>query len=759
MKLNKNEETTTTAVGDLNAKTFGIDTKNGVIFDILRNKMYSNKIAAVAREITSNCRDANRENKKTETPITVQILEPNVLITSSDMQIVFKDSGVGITPDRMDNIFLNYGASTKRNTNKQTGGFGLGAKTPFAYTDTFTVITVCDHEGKRMKYTYTASITDRGGVGSGEMILFNEEETTEETGTSIVVPIKDSDKNEFEQEVLRATAFWKVKPQLMGFESKEWKFKHAHKEAAFSVIEDPEGHFYGKHALLSIDGIPYDVQLNELGLRSGFFSDTGMILLLEFKNGDLTISANREAVQYDRRTRTMLHWRLRQAKRTLIGVLNDKFGEQKTYLDACIFMNSLKGTGLLAAVYREFMNDAKFLFQGKELARSAHFRYHEIFRYETYASDGKLNGIKMSERDYDEKWKLAIYLMDEKKRHSGKNATLVDAGGFILVVPVIVELKEGKDQAQIDHYTKAYEKSLEDQAAEVLTLQGLGVPLNIYSTVVPKILPKGQTDSVYYKRTNEVGVPVRRLSSCGTCNNSESDNITFLRKEKTTATGKLFIYFITNKLSNFGNYAGELPIIPTSEALQQGRIAAKLLNMDFVLVGEKYASYFFDAKMPTIAEAYAQAMALPTFVDTVREALNVKACERLRIEDALEEVSYAKRLSADAVAVVKACKNESKNVLQSLEFNYAVTDATGVEIKPTIDTKAIEAEIKAMIKKYPLMAFFLNNRYYGNRKDQVTQMNKIMDLFDAEEARKKAEEELANPAPVVVKADGKISEE
>src|ERR1039458_7996950 len=130
MKLTATNNTQTFGLGQVASKSFGIDTDSGVIFDILRNKMYANKIAAVAREIASNSRDANRENHKTDVPIEILIQDTSGLFNSSDMQIIFKDSGIGITPDRMDNIFLNYGASSKRTSNKQTGGFGLGAKTP-----------------------------------------------------------------------------------------------------------------------------------------------------------------------------------------------------------------------------------------------------------------------------------------------------------------------------------------------------------------------------------------------------------------------------------------------------------------------------------------------------------------------------------------------------------------------------------------------------------------------------------------------------
>ena len=107
----------------------------GMIFDILRSKMYSNPILAICREISCNARDAHREVGKPDVP--VQIMLPNHF----DPNYRIKDFGPGISPDRISNIFIQYTASTKRDDNIQTGGFGLGAKTPFAYSDSFAINT------------------------------------------------------------------------------------------------------------------------------------------------------------------------------------------------------------------------------------------------------------------------------------------------------------------------------------------------------------------------------------------------------------------------------------------------------------------------------------------------------------------------------------------------------------------------------------------------------------------------------------------
>lgn len=737
MKLKGTKQTTTLALGDIDAKAFGIDTSNGVIFDILRNKMYSNKIAAVAREISSNARDANRENKKTDTPIEIMIVEPNVLVNSTDMQIVFKDYGTGITPDRMANIFLNYGASTKRNTNKQTGGFGLGAKTPFAYTDTFTVITIYKGDkGKNVKDTYTASITDRKGVGSGEMILFNSEDTKEETGTSIVVPIRESDRFEFETECYRATAFWKVKPKFVGFQNTPWKFKEVYKGAGFNVISD-EGSRFPNQYLLVIDGIPYEVDRGLLSLSSNFLHNTGLILCFHYNNGDLTISANREAVQYDRKTKVSLLWRIRQVKRAFAKEVMDKFAEKKNYIEACIFSNTIKGKLVdekpIGALHRNIYNcmmpiGFKLEFQGKKVVESANFKWHEIVRYERYDANGKLTGLRMNQRMYDEYWNTPMFWMDAAKRDTRKNATLIDNGGFILVSSNVIELKKGKDAAQDKHFEEQYEKFLAEQAEEKAAIEALGLPIGYYSTTVPKVMPKGTSDSTYYRKTNDVSVSVRRIYSNPRYKSWESEDITFLRNEKTTQNGLMYIYIETDKLSYFGDYSAESPTLPSDEVICKGIMAAKFLDLQFVCVPAKGVNYFVEANMMTAVQAWDKVKDDPAFQATVVEAMNYEAYERMYVDDMWQNIKLVGRVSQftlDALAV-KFDKKRKKGKLENLSLEVLKI----AKIKATVtDSSSVEKELKGLFKIYPMLQMFIDNGRYGKDK-YVTEINEVMDAID-----------------------------
>lgn len=363
MKLKNVNDFEDKIIGAESEQMFTIDTDNHVIFDILRNKMYSDPIAAICREVASNSRDANRESGKGHIPIKISIYKPNQLLFISDMSISFEDNGPGIDPRRMGDIFLKYGASTKRDTNSQTGGFGLGAKTPFAYSDTFTIITICEIptiyeeiqgdpietksiEVKRMKYTYTAMIDSSG---KGKMVLMGSEQTSEELGTKVIVPINDQDRDQFEKECIMSTLFWEIKPKFENFRTMIPKMEKVFSQETdgiedWCVIYDRLNYLgQGRHWVALVDGIAYYLDSNKVKTKRNL--DTDHIILMHFDNGDLTISANREQLQYDEETIETINSQLDIVKLHYVEFLKKYYKEADTYIEACIRGKAL-GNGI-----------------------------------------------------------------------------------------------------------------------------------------------------------------------------------------------------------------------------------------------------------------------------------------------------------------------------------------------------------------------------------------------------------------------------
>jgi Histidine kinase-, DNA gyrase B-, and HSP90-like ATPase len=287
----------------------------GMIFNILRSKMYSNPILAICREITSNARDAHREVGKPDEAVHIHLpvgLEPEYRV---------KDFGPGISPDRMVNIFIAYTASTKRDDNTQTGGFGLGAKTPFSYSDTFLVTTV--HEGT--KYSYACVIDD---TQVGKLMLLNSAPSSEPNSTEIALQVKPQDFNFFKQWTEQACRHWKVKPVITGGKIEWTTFTPVIEGDRWAIASDnSSGGYYGnRNAKLVIDGIEYPLELE--ALRK--YADPKLIdaakgtFIMYFGVGELTLSANREQIYLDDPTQKKIRDRLNEITKEIKSKVDAK---------------------------------------------------------------------------------------------------------------------------------------------------------------------------------------------------------------------------------------------------------------------------------------------------------------------------------------------------------------------------------------------------------------------------------------------------
>lgn len=295
--------------GLLAEKLFGV-ADLGMIFEILRSKLYSNPILAVCREISCNARDAHREVGTPALPI--QITLPNYL----DYNYRIKDWGPGISPDRMENIFINYTASTKRDDNIQTGAFGLGSKSCWAISDTFTILTNYNN----IKYQYACYIDE---TKVGKLVLFSQEKTNEPNGTEIVIPVEKKDAHLFAEWTEHACRHWLVKPIIKGG-TIIWKTPIPILEGKGWTITNSND--YTHQAKMVIDGIEYPLALD--ALRT--YADTKVIdacrgnVLMYFGVGELTLSASREQIYLDKRTQDKIRVRLEEIQKDIKKLLDAK---------------------------------------------------------------------------------------------------------------------------------------------------------------------------------------------------------------------------------------------------------------------------------------------------------------------------------------------------------------------------------------------------------------------------------------------------
>jgi hypothetical protein len=327
MKLQAHDNTLETNA-KLKSQDFGIADMSKII-EILRKHMYEHRVRSMCQEIMSNGRDAQRE---------VGSKKRMIVSVPNKISPVFKvrDFGPGITPDRMANVFIQYGASTKTNTNSQTGGFGLGAKSPFAYGDSFTIVSITS--GK--KRTYVAHI---GVNKQGRLDLLSTDNTDEENGTEIQVAVKPYDCEEFRQSIFRASYFWSdsERPEFRGVTALDVpKHNHGMRVGNLEIVKSLPGFIgldsYSERCALIIDGIPYPVSRKLCEESKHLETLLEMVkpqVLIHIGNGVVEVSASRESIADSEVTRKALSDLGLEAKRELIAHVKAEFKAVKSNAD------------------------------------------------------------------------------------------------------------------------------------------------------------------------------------------------------------------------------------------------------------------------------------------------------------------------------------------------------------------------------------------------------------------------------------------
>lgn len=322
----ESRETEIETSGNFKEFEFGIkQTDMDLVIEILRSKMYKNPIAAICREISSNSRDANRESQN-ESPIEIGFQDSPFI--TSEICIYFKDKGLGISPDRMADVFVNYGASTKRESNEFTGGFGLGAKTPFSYTDNFWIETVFEN----VRYSYCAAIEEGK---KGKIFLISSKESVEDSGTTIIVPIKSEHRRSFEEEVYKATFFWPQKPIYTNFYKRPESIllKKIFEDNNYLVYND--NNFISGHFGLLLDGIYYNIDSSVMDFADHYIDSC--LFIFKFNVGELTISANRESLQYDEKTKNLIQEKFNKLLKLSREKYKAEYDKRTTWIDSYIF--------------------------------------------------------------------------------------------------------------------------------------------------------------------------------------------------------------------------------------------------------------------------------------------------------------------------------------------------------------------------------------------------------------------------------------
>lgn len=173
-------------------------------FNILSSGLYANKIRAIIRELSCNAVDSHVAAGKSEVPFEVH------LPTTFEPWFAVRDFGTGLNHEQVTNIYTTYFESTKTNSNAFIGALGLGSKSPFSYTDNFTVTAI----QAGVKNIYSAFINEQGVPSVALMETIN---TDEANGVEVRFSVGERyDFDKFQQEARTVYTYFSLKPNVTG---------------------------------------------------------------------------------------------------------------------------------------------------------------------------------------------------------------------------------------------------------------------------------------------------------------------------------------------------------------------------------------------------------------------------------------------------------------------------------------------------------------------------------------------------------------
>ena len=308
----KDTETTLETIGTIQDEAqFKMRTSQKA-FQIL-SSLYSDKALAIVRELGCNAMDSHIASGQPTRPFHIHI--PNAL----EPWLTIQDFGTGISHENIYEIYSTYFASTKTNTNTQVGMLGLGSKSPFCYTDNFTITS--RHLG--IKRIYNAYFNQKG---MPTISLASQENTQDENGVEIQIPVKQSDMGEFTEAIWKAFRFFDTKPTISGG-SVDWTDKC-----------DFEGSFWKSYTSLNqsyavMGGVVYPIDTYKIASEHyDIIRKAGLVI--KFAIGELDVTPSREALMYHDWVVQALNDKITQVKKDFVAKVEDQIKNSDNLLDA-----------------------------------------------------------------------------------------------------------------------------------------------------------------------------------------------------------------------------------------------------------------------------------------------------------------------------------------------------------------------------------------------------------------------------------------
>jgi len=413
-------------------------------FKILSDGLYSDKIAAPIRELSTNAYDAHVAKGNTNTPFDVHL--PSV----AEPWFAIRDYGIGMSKQELETTYTTYFDSNKTHSNDFVGCMGLGSKTPFTLSDAFTVTSIKD--GKK------TTVINYLDADVPNFSIISEENTKEASGTEIkFTPTEARTYDKLRESAQRILGYFDVTPNLTIGATKE-KVKVPTKMLQGKDWYYVDSQLTHSNSIILMGNVAYP--FNFCDVSDDFEKKYGWSNTYEYRRlvsnlvfrvpiGNLDITASREEIGWTSEGREYMVNFVERVYNEIKDIMNEQLNKCKNFWDARVLFNSMIGYN------EEYYSDIDRNRNGS----IGHFKWTEKLNW---------NGVEVSERYGDasknpnlEKMNYRLFWLGSPKRNRYHGADKVNRRSDVHgIIPFDVDVEFFQNDlstgsvSRVNHYVR-----------------------------------------------------------------------------------------------------------------------------------------------------------------------------------------------------------------------------------------------------------------------------------------------------------------
>lgn len=376
------QSSNTQIYGDVQTNKISFKEENmDFIMSILSSNLYSNPIGSLIREYVSNAEDSHRE-AGIDDPILVTLNKNDY---DDNFFFSVQDFGVGISPDRFEDVFINLASSTKRESNTYIGMWGLGRLSGLSYSSQVNITSV--YNGTK---TYYLMYKDGNKIFIDNL---GSEDTEDRNGVTITIPVNEKDLDSFIREIVKQLSFFeKVYVQectkYISYFSNELfdkyrksKIKYYDTFAINTFYPNTDNSSYlnknNQRLKILLGNVVYPIDFDLITIPKYMHKDEN--IFIRFAIGELEVTPNRENILYSKKNIEAINKRLVEVQEEKLRVFKDVYDKEVTNMQTYNSYLNSEDTFLTVMENPDKRNsDIRLYFSDKIT-----FRYHGVDYNET----------------------------------------------------------------------------------------------------------------------------------------------------------------------------------------------------------------------------------------------------------------------------------------------------------------------------------------------------------------------------------------